>query len=267
MDSTTILFRYETTPVQPDHSLVEAYQETNRTLKINRLNRTFKGFFIGSLLGLTVLFSPVIYTEARYRIDTLIPDEVNPQEERIKTEYPQVKSPSFQSLLNQKYLEILKPVDPEFSIIVPKLGINTHVSANVSAADKKQYEPALKKGAAHALGTNLPGENGRIFIFAHSTDNVWNIARFNAVFYLLKDLEANDQVHIVYKGVVHPYVVTDKKIVGADDIEYLTARIGTEELILQTCYPPGTTNERMLIFAKPSGDFPRLPELSYSLDK
>lgn len=267
MDDQSVIFKYQETPVEPEIALVEAYKETNVNLRQNKLNRTFKGFTVGAILGLIALFSPILYAEGKYRIESLFPKPVSAKEEKVKTEYPKVKSPSFQSLLNAKYLEILKPVDREFSVIVPKLGINSHVTANVNAADKKEYTAALKKGAAQVRGTYLPGENGTIFIFAHSTDNVWNIARFNAIFYLLKDLEKSDQVLLVYRNTVYPYVVTDKKIVDPSDIEYLTPHKGTEELILQTCWPPGTTDKRLLIFAKQSGDFPRQPELSYSLDK
>lgn len=254
-------------PAQPDPILIAAYHDTNRTLRVGRLNRTFRGFMAGSIIGLLVLFSPILYIEAKYRVDQMAPQEVDPKEEKIKTEYPKVQSPSFQSLLNQKYLEILKPVDPEFSIIVPKIGINSRVIANVDASDKKEYGPALKKGAAHAKGTYFPGENGTTYIFAHSTNYEWFVAQYNAIFYLLKDIEKDDQVHLVYKGKVYPYIVTDKKIVGANDIEYMTPHKGQEELILQTCWPPGTSDKRLLIFAKPAGDFPRISDLSYSLDK
>ncbi len=250
-----------------DPILVDAYHNTNRTMRVNQLNRTFRGFMVGSVIGLLVLFSPILYIEAKYRVDQATPEVVDAKEEKIKTEYPKATAPSFQSLLNQKYLDILKPVDPNFSIIVPKIGINSRVVANVDASDKKEYEPALKLGAAHAKGTYLPGENGTTYIFAHSTNYEWFVARYNAVFYLLKDLEENDQVHLVYNNTVYPYSVTSKKVVGANDIEYMTPHKGREELILQTCYPPGTTDKRLLIFAKPAGDFPRISGLSYSLDK
>jgi hypothetical protein len=40
-------------------------------------------------------------------------------------------------------------------------------------------------GVAHAKGTVFP-HKGNIYLFAHSTDNWWNVGRYNAVFYLLK---------------------------------------------------------------------------------
>lgn len=260
------------TPVVSTHSetmgeLSTAYSDTASMFKAAKMKRMFKGFMVGGILGLVVLAAPFAYIEAKFRLSLLTPVVKSAQQIKVETEYPEVQSPSFQYLLNQKYLEILKPVDPEFSIIIPKLSINSRVVANVDVSNKKEYEPALKKGAAHAKGTYLPGEGGTSYIFAHSTNYEWFVARYNAVFYLLKDLEKDDQIQLVYKNTVYPYVVVDKKIVGPNDIEYLTPHKGREELILQTCYPPGTTEKRLLIFARPTTEYPRVAGLSYSLDK
>jgi len=249
------------------NELTHAYHDTVRTFKASKMKKTFKGLMFGGILGLLVLAWPFLYIEGRYHLSLMTPVVKSAQEIKIETEYPTVESPSFQYLLNQKYLEILKPVDPEFSIIIPKLSINSKVVPNVDVADKKVYEPALKLGAAHAKGTYFPGENGTTYIFAHSTNYEWFIARYNAIFYLLKDLEKDDEFQLVYKNTVYPYVVVDKKIVGAKDIEYLTPHKGREEVILQTCYPPGTTEKRLLIIARPTTKFPRVADITYSLDK
>jgi len=42
--------------------------------------------------------------------------------------------------------------------------------------------PILQKGIAHAQGSVFPGMQGNIYLFAHSTDNWWNVGRYNAVF-------------------------------------------------------------------------------------
>ena len=227
------------------------------------IGRMMKGLFVGGILGLVVLLSPFLWVEARYRVSRLI-DQPEKKAETIIANQPEVVSPTFAKLLNQKYLDILKPVDEQFSIVIPKLSINSRVIANVDAANSEEYTAALKLGAAHAKGTYLPDENGTTFIFAHSTDYVWNITRFNAVFYLLKELEDNDQVDLVYNGVVYPYVVVDKKIVDSDAIEYLTPHEGKQTLILQTCWPPGTTSKRLLIFAQSTYAIPRPKDISYS---
>jgi LPXTG-site transpeptidase (sortase) family protein len=71
----------------------------------------------------------------------------------------------------------------------------------------------------------------------------------NAVFYLVKNLEIGDNVVIVYKGDRYTYKITDKKVVSPEAVAYMAPRAGIKNLILQTCWPPGSTEERLLIFA------------------
>lgn len=147
-------------------------------------------------------------------------------------------------------VEFLIPQDPNFSLVIPKIGANAKIFANVDASDEKIYLEVLKKGVAHAAGTAFPGEGGHIFLFAHSTDYFWNVGFYNAIFYLLHKLEAGDEVNIFYKGKRYVYKVIDKKVVNPSQVEYLTRKTNREFLTLQTCWPPGTTLKRLLVFAK-----------------
>lgn len=148
-----------------------------------------------------------------------------------------------------KQFEILTPEDSQFSVVIPKIGANARILANVDAADDTIYLEALKEGVAQAAGSDFPGEGGHIFLFAHSTDYIWNIGSYNAVFYLLYKLEEGDEVNIFYKGQRYVYKVIGKKIVNPSQVEYLTRKTNREFLTLQTCWPPGTTLQRLLVFA------------------
>jgi len=150
---------------------------------------------------------------------------------------------------NIKPIEILTPVDPNFSIVIPKIGANAKVVSNVDASNEKTYLEVLNKGVAHTLGTAFPGEGGHIFLFAHSTDYFWNVSTYNAIFYLLYKLEKNDEVNIFYKGQRFVYRVIGQEIVDPSQVQYLTRKTNREFLTLQTCWPPGTTLKRLLIFA------------------
>ncbi len=150
---------------------------------------------------------------------------------------------------NIEPVEILVPEDPDFSIVIPKIGANAKVLPNIDASDEKQYLDALNKGVAHTLGTAFPGEGGHIFLFAHSTDYFWNISVYNAIFYLLYKLEKNDEVNIFYLGQRYVYRVIGQEIVDSTQVQYLTRKTNKEFLTLQTCWPPGTTLKRLLIFA------------------
>lgn len=143
------------------------------------------------------------------------------------------------------------PINKEFSIVIPKIEAKAPIIANIDPTNSDKYLPALKKGVAHALGTKLPGQIGNTYLFAHSTDAFYNVATYNAVFYLIGKLNSGDEIDIYYKGGKITYTVYDKKVVEANAGEYLGSLIaGEKTLTLQTCYPPGTSLKRLVVLAK-----------------
>ena len=138
-----------------------------------------------------------------------------------------------------------------FSVVIPKIDAKANVVANVDTSNKKEYLDALSKGIAHAKSTNFPGQNGRIFLFSHSTDSPVNFARYNAIFYLLKKLSKGDEIIVFFADKKYKYEVTDTKITSPDDTSWLLGKMGEEELVLMTCDPPGTTWNRLMVVAKP----------------
>lgn len=151
----------------------------------------------------------------------------------------------FTPLLDDNGNEII-PSDTNFSIIVPKIGINAAV---IPAVDPNNYDEALKKGVAHVSTSFFPNENGAVYLFSHSTNYEWFVKDLNAVFYLMKNLEAGDLVILVYKGTRYTYTLTEKRIVSPKEVSYIAPIEGKRMLILQTCWPPGSTTERLLVFA------------------
>ena len=260
-----IISRSIAIPANEPVRIIAGKPEVSLSLK-TKLSYTFHAMIGGGVIGLIILLSPFMITEARLRLNPPVPQE-EIQFPDIEIVDQVVDTPTFSKLINDKYVKKLNPVNTDYSLIIPKIGINSPVIANVDPGNKSEYNKALKEGAAQAKGTALPDEAGTQYIFAHSTDYIWNISQFNAIFYLLKDLEPEDQVHIVYHGKLYPYKVTGKKIVNADDTYYLKRNMNDDHLILQTCYPPGTTWKRMLVFAEPidnvlgSGD-----NISYNVD-
>lgn len=148
--------------------------------------------------------------------------------------------------------QVLVPSTTQFSLVIPKIGANAKVFANVDPSNEQNYLPVLKQGVAHALGTALPDQPGTVYLFAHSTDNFWDVGLYNAVFYLLKDLKKGDAVSIFYNSKRYDYTVTNTTIADPKDVSYLTQSRDTQkQVILQTCWPPGTTWKRLLVTAKP----------------
>lgn len=140
--------------------------------------------------------------------------------------------------------------DENYSIYIPKIFAKSKVVANVDAGNAKEYLPALQKGVAEAKGLSHPGETGTTFLFAHSVGTSVDFARYNAVFYLLDKLTLGDGVEVMYKGKNYKYEVVDRQILAANDVQYLIPQKLSERLVLQTCYPPGTSWKRLVVVAK-----------------
>lgn len=142
-------------------------------------------------------------------------------------------------------------MDPYFSLYVPKINAKATVIPNVNPGSYNDYSKALKKGVAHAAGTNFPGQNKLIYLFSHSTNNALNFSRYNAIFFLLRKVEKGDRIMVFFLGKEYEYVVTQKLVVGADDNSWLRDKNEGEYLVLQTCDPPGTSLRRLIVVAKP----------------
>lgn len=150
-----------------------------------------------------------------------------------------------------KKANVIVPVDTKFGIVIPKIGANAHVIPNIDPFDEPSYQRALTRGVAHAKGTSFPGENGNIFLFAHSSVDFYEALKYNSIFYLISKLEKNDEVILFYNGREYKYKVSEKKTVNPSDVSYLSTdyKLQTSNLILMTCWPPGTTLNRLLIIA------------------
>lgn len=146
-------------------------------------------------------------------------------------------------------IEEITPLSREFGIVIPKLGINVKVIKNVNSYDANIYQKALTQGVAHAEGTNLPGEDGNIFIFSHSSENFYEAVRYNSIFYLLPKLEIGDTITLYFEGKRFDYHVREKIIANPDEVSFLTDKSEKPMLTLMTCYPPGTNLKRFIVVA------------------
>jgi len=201
-----------------------------------------------SIVGLFFTFWPIFTAEIAYRVERFkgIKFTIG------KTQINQTagEKVTFGDLLGKSSPKILIPKSTDFGVIVEKIGANSPVIANVDAADPKEYNQKLQKGVAHAKGTVFPGQKGLSYLFAHSTLNPWDVPRYNAVFYLLRELETGDRIVVFYKDVRYDYFVTEKRIVAPNNVSIFSENFQEPVLVLQTCDPPGTTWRRLLVIAK-----------------
>ncbi len=135
-------------------------------------------------------------------------------------------------------------------LTIPKIAAQSSIIENVNPRNETEYNQALKKGIAHAHGSSLPGKNGTIFLFAHSSGSPWEITRQNTIFLRLDELQKHDAIDITKDGKKFEYIVREKKEVWPNEVNYLL-QTSRNQLILQTCVPIGTSLKRLLIFAEP----------------
>ncbi len=205
-----------------------------------------------SIYAVFATFGPAAWYEVKFNIlkargiHYTVAQVTAPQQEQSESGL------TLQSVLDSQTTQTIIPKNTDFSIVIPKIGASSKVIPNVDSTDPAVFRPALMEGVAHAKGTVFPGLAGNTYIFAHSTDNWWNVGRYNAVFYLLKDLAPGDDIVVFFEGRRYNYVVERKFIADPSEVSLLiNSHGGPEQLVLQTCWPPGTTWKRIFVIAKP----------------
>ena len=220
--------------------------------KVRRIRMVGNILVALAVLGLFFTFWPLFSVEVGYRFGILRREKfvVRDQPSSFQILPTPSSAQTFGQLNTQQNETILVPKSTDFGVVVEKIGANAPVIANVDPAKKNEYNRALQKGVGHAKGTSFPGQSGVTFLFAHSTLNPWDVPRYNAVFYLLRELEKGDRVIVYYQGRRYDYFVTEKMIVEPDDFTVFKNQGDSSTLVLQTCDPRGTTWKRLLVVAK-----------------
>jgi sortase A len=189
-----------------------------------------------SVILFALIFSPVITSEVRYAFDLNKSKQVISRQQ-AQTEYANPSS-------------VLIPMDEEFGIVIPKIEANAKIIPNVDVENSVAYQRALTQGVAQAAGSANPGEDGNVFIFAHSGQDFLEANRYNAVFYLLSKLEKGDEIDIFYQKQKFQYLVTGKYTAFPAEVGYMDNTLGKKTLTLMTCWPGGTTLKRLIVRAE-----------------
>jgi LPXTG-site transpeptidase (sortase) family protein len=209
-------------------------------LTIVALAAIFLAVFVLWLLSVVL---PVTLIEIRYQYRKVLSDVFHVSDLRG------LVSPQFRLDLRGYTSKFTKN-----GITIPSVFVDEPVMYNVDPNDERAYVEALKHGIAHASSTAFPGQptqagtGGLGYYFAHSSTPSF-VRQLNAVFYLLDKVKIDDEVYIWHEGERHDYKVYAKQITAPDDLSFLHRPYDTETIVLQTCWPPGTTSKRLLVFA------------------
>lgn len=236
------------------------YMSKSEIIKFLILRSIGNFLVLFGIFGAVATFGPVVYAEAQFRIAqargvryTVAEPQTSPLGVILEKQREQkIENDGFAALLSGEKERVLVPESTDFGIVIPKIGANAKVIPNVDPTNQDEFLPILQQGVAHARGTVFPGMKGNIYLFAHSTDNFWNVGRYNAVFYLLKDLTVGDEIVMFFENRRYNYIIEQSVIANPEEVSLLVDNQRNEErLILQTCWPPGTTWKRLFIIAKP----------------
>ena len=202
------------------------------------------------ILGLGLLgafFWPLVKDEIWYQLK-----EFKSQKIALKQNAPDgaIGDSVFARFLSSKPISI-EPVNKDFAIVIEKIGVNAAVNRDVPVTDEKAYIESLKTGIAHASVSKYPSEKpGNTYLFAHASVNFWRLGKYATVFNLLRKLDLGDRVHLFYEGKTYIYEVVNKEIVEGWNTYPITRPVVEPILTLQTCDPPGTTLNRLVVTAK-----------------
>lgn len=225
---------------------------SSRRLKVVR--KLSVGLISLGFAGIFLTIAPVVTQEVGSRISAVTSPnsvEVTRFGELAIAAQAQAAAEDAEKEYAKKFAQELGITDTRFYIYIPKIKAKAPIVANVNAGVEETFKEALKHGVAHSEGTSVPGK-GSTYLFAHSTDSPFTFQRYNAIFYQLHTInpEDQDEIYVFHNDKLYKYRVSEKHIVDASDTSWL-AENGENRLVLQTCWPPGTSWKRLIVVATP----------------
>lgn len=143
-----------------------------------------------------------------------------------------VASPGYRFVATDQRLEI------------PQLNVIGNI---IYAKTPEEVDRVLNYGIVHLPQSVLPGNVGNSILTAHSSS--LQSGYYSNIFATINRLN-NGDVFFVYKGnQVFAYKVFGQEVVGPR-IEYLKKAEGKEMLTLVTCWPLGTNEKRLAVYAE-----------------
>ena len=133
-------------------------------------------------------------------------------------------------------------------IIIPKINLTEPIIFPTST-ELSNLKVALRKGVAHYPDSALPGEDGNVFIFGHSSSRVFEKNPALTAFTNLSKLRAGDDILIQFGGVQYHYRATSVQIVDTKETRVYIAS-DKPKLTLSTCWPVGNPLNRTVVEAE-----------------
>jgi len=216
---------------------------------------------LGGVFALSATYIPVLYSEAGFYIKSMYQKYQNPVQPLSDSFTRDTESSADldNSLISKpKVLDLTSsPVNKDFSILIEKIGVNAPIVRDVNVILPDVYMEALKQGVAHASFSDYPSDDftSNVYLFAHSSNNFWELGRYSSVFNLIYKLSLQDEINVFFEGKRYVYQVDNKILVNDFKVDDTIYETFGPTLTLQTCYPTGTTQYRLVIRSTLKGIF------------
>ena len=134
-------------------------------------------------------------------------------------------------------------------ITIPSLDVTAPI-VETGGITEKEYRESLDRGVVHFPGSSFPGEGGLSVLLGHSAPAGWPKIKYDWVFTEIEKLEEGDVVKICYNNRKWTYIIIEEEIgkkiyeVG-EDVPPLFADENKGEIVLMTCWPPGSRDNRI----------------------
>lgn len=144
-------------------------------------------------------------------------------------------------------------VDTSFWIDIPDIDLHHDIKENVNPVNEDEYMDVMEDYVAHGRFTALPpADAGNTYLFAHSMSASGDVTPEGGWFTRIDELEKGDIIYVNYHGNLYIYTVTEREIISPLDTSVYTGNSIYGEhrsLTLQTCYPRGGTELRLMVYA------------------
>jgi LPXTG-site transpeptidase (sortase) family protein len=142
-----------------------------------------------------------------------------------------------------------------YSLIIPKLGVNAPVVKGDTASGN--WKEGFENGVVLYPGSEQEGAGASAYILGHSSAPMGYKGDYGSVFALLDKLSAGDALEFNGPNGSAIYEVVQKAVIkpsGSLGPKSLNALASTdknaETLVLLTCWPPGTSLQRIAVSAR-----------------
>jgi len=127
---------------------------------------------------------------------------------------------------------------PHQTITIPRIGVNAIIGK--SLASGPVYWPTVGR----------PGQGTTIAIAGHDVTPVPGF-HGHGPFHDINQLRKGDRIYLNSHGRRHAYRVTGERVISATDL-HIADLTHYERLLLTTCWPRGSSQYRLVVYARPA---------------